>query len=101
MMMEKEGTSSGEAGSEGSRLKVTIEKWSGVAAWKWEAAEDDICGMCRSAFEGTCPECALPGDECPVVWGACTHCFHMHCILKWLNTQQLCPLCRQEWQFKE
>ena len=28
----------------------------------------------------------------------------MHCILKWLNSQQVqqqCPMCRQEWKFKE
>ncbi|CAO2646401.1 Anaphase-promoting complex subunit 11 [Lemmus lemmus] len=28
----------------------------------------------------------------------------MHCILKWLNAQQVqqhCPMCRQEWKFKE
>ena len=38
------------------------------------------------------------------VWGQCSHCFHMHCIMKWLNSQQvhqLCPMCRQEWKFKE
>ena len=38
------------------------------------------------------------------VWGQCSHVFHMHCILKWLNSQQVqqqCPMCRQEWKFKE
>ncbi|XP_031140313.1 anaphase-promoting complex subunit 11-like [Sander lucioperca] len=46
----------------------------------------------------------VPGDDCPLVWGQCSHCFHMHCILKWLNSQQVqqqCPMCRQEWKFKE
>uniref|UniRef100_A0A8C9YTC9 Anaphase-promoting complex subunit 11 n=1 Tax=Sander lucioperca TaxID=283035 RepID=A0A8C9YTC9_SANLU len=48
--------------------------------------------------------CKVPGDDCPLVWGQCSHCFHMHCILKWLNSQQVqqqCPMCRQEWKFKE
>uniref|UniRef100_A0A8C4Q9R8 Anaphase-promoting complex subunit 11 n=1 Tax=Eptatretus burgeri TaxID=7764 RepID=A0A8C4Q9R8_EPTBU len=48
--------------------------------------------------------CRTPGDDCPLVWGQCGHAFHMHCILKWLNTQQVqqqCPMCRQEWKFKE
>lgn len=35
------------------------------------------------------------------VWGKCTHCFHMHCLLKWLNTDnninQLCPMDRRKW----
>lgn len=37
------------------------------------------------------------------VWGKCTHCFHMHCILKWIQSEQArdqCPMCRQQWQFK-
>ena len=60
--------------------------------------------ICRMAFNGCCPDCKVPGDDCPLVWGQCSHCFHMHCILKWLNAQQVqqhCPMCRQEWKFKE
>ncbi|TXG58538.1 hypothetical protein EZV62_016367 [Acer yangbiense] len=129
------------------------------------------------AFDGCCPDCKLPGDDCPLrisqdqflhwnmiqkvlvetsdfliflfiflydvlafeiepcldcpqipfcrhggrvqcvlidfvrtndlsllaVWGACNHAFHLHCILKWVNSQTpqaLCPMCRREWQFK-
>lgn len=97
----------------------------GVATWRW-VANDDTCGICRLAFENCCPDCKLPGDDCPLgnecspfilltitedyktylftVWGQCSHCYHMHCIMKWLNSQQvrqLCPMCRQEWKFKE
>ena len=69
-------------------------------------------------------------DDCPLVWDKCSHSFHMHCILKWIDSQQqgqrLCawlrkapqvppspyphpphppapvsgPMCRQEWEFK-
>ncbi|ANZ73912.1 BA75_00310T0 [Komagataella pastoris] len=34
---------------------------------------------------------------CPAI-GSCHHSFHMHCILKWLDTDTskgLCPMCRQ------
>ena len=36
------------------------------------------------------------------VWGVCSHCFHMHCIMKWLAAQQnqICPMCRQDWALK-
>ncbi|XP_058119724.1 anaphase-promoting complex subunit 11 [Anopheles ziemanni] len=83
-------------------MKVTVKSWMGVCAWKW-LANDDNCGICRMAFEGCCPDCALPGDDCPLVWGACSHCFHMHCIVKWLNSQanQQCPMCRQAWKFND
>lgn len=86
-----------------TKLKVHFKGWNGVASWKW-IANDDTCGICRVAFDGCCPDCKLPGDDCPLVWGACTHCFHIHCIMKWLNAQQvqhLCPMCRQDWKFKE
>ncbi|XP_062548418.1 anaphase-promoting complex subunit 11 [Armigeres subalbatus] len=85
-----------------SRMKVTVKSWMGVAVWKW-LANDDNCGICRMAFEGCCPDCSLPGDDCPLVWGSCSHCFHMHCIVKWLNSQanQQCPMCRQTWKFND
>lgn len=38
-----------------------------------------------------------------LVWGVCSHCFHMHCIMKWLSSQQqnqICPMCRQDWALK-
>ncbi|XP_047564650.1 anaphase-promoting complex subunit 11 isoform X1 [Lutra lutra] len=114
-------------------MKVKIKCWNGVATWLW-VANDENCGICRMAFNGCCPDwpravprgkqdigvlkspCPMndqafcvgsgkvPGDDCPLVWGQCSHCFHMHCILKWLNAQQVqqhCPMCRQEWKFKE
>lgn len=80
---------------------VSFIEWTGVATWKW-VANDDNCGICRMAFDACCPDCKLPGDDCPLVWGQCSHCFHMHCIVKWLQSQQVnqqCPMCRQEWKF--
>ncbi|XP_005989099.1 anaphase-promoting complex subunit 11 isoform X1 [Latimeria chalumnae] len=85
------------------KMKVKIRSWNGVASWLW-VANDDNCGICRMAFNSCCSDCKVPGDDCPLVWGQCSHCFHMHCILKWLNSQQVqqhCPMCRQEWKFKE
>ncbi|WMV35399.1 hypothetical protein MTR67_028784, partial [Solanum verrucosum] len=77
--------------------------WHTVASWTWDA-QDETCGICRMAFDGCCPDCKLPGDDCPLIWGACNHAFHLHCILKWVNSQSgqaHCPMCRREWQFKE
>ncbi|RID59588.1 hypothetical protein BRARA_F02809, partial [Brassica rapa] len=77
--------------------------WHAVASWTWDA-QDETCGICRMPFDGCCPDCKLPGDDCPLIWGACNHSFHLHCILKWVNSQTSqahCPMCRREWQFKE
>ncbi|EJT97651.1 RING/U-box [Dacryopinax primogenitus] len=94
-------------------MKVTVKQWHAVAYWRWdtgapgdqdanadEDAEEDVCGICRVSFEGCCPTCKMPGDDCPLIWGQCTHVFHMHCLLKWLNTassKQQCPMDRRPW----
>ncbi|GAA5937790.1 anaphase promoting complex subunit 11 [Sporobolomyces koalae] len=62
--------------------------------------DEDVCGICRVAYDGCCPDCKLPGDTCPPIWGECTHVFHMHCLLKWLDTdssKQQCPMDRRPW----
>ncbi|KHN26201.1 Anaphase-promoting complex subunit 11 [Glycine soja] len=81
---------------------VDKSRWHAVASWTWDA-QDETCGICRMAFDGCCPDCKLPGDDCPLIWGVCNHAFHLHCILKWVNSQTSqahCPMCRREWQFK-
>ncbi|TFJ82031.1 hypothetical protein NSK_006699 [Nannochloropsis salina CCMP1776] len=85
-------------------MKVKIKRWHAVATWQWDV-NDERCGICYTAFEACCPDCHIPGDDCPPVWGRCNHAFHMHCIMKWLNSQQnankqTCPACRQKWEFR-
>lgn len=45
-------------------MKVRITAWSAVATWRWDLPEDDVCGICQNHFDGTCPTCRYPGDEC-------------------------------------
>lgn len=108
-------------------MKVTVKRWQAIAQWRWDTGQsrddqdgdEDVCGICRVAYEGCCPSCKMPGDDCPlstcsltrsfvpthitapkIVWGECTHVFHMHCIIKWLGTQaskQQCPMDRRPW----
>eukprot|EP00980_Cylindrotheca_fusiformis_P031364 scaffold26247_cov127-Cylindrotheca_fusiformis.AAC.2 len=72
-----------EEGGEGkSRLRVRIRRFHGVAKWTWNAGTDDeVCGICQSAFEGVAPGIKYPGDECPVVFGKCGHACSTHCCL--------------------
>lgn len=84
-----------------SRLRVRIKRFHGVARWTWNAGSDDeVCGICQSAFEGVAPGVKYPGDECPVVFGKCGHAFHLQCVATWLNSsRQTCPICRREWEY--
>jgi hypothetical protein len=72
-------------------MKITVLSFHCVAAWKWNAStephqlytyaergadgqilqgddedDDEVCGICQSAFESTCPDCKVPGDDCPL-----------------------------------
>ena len=61
-------------------MKVTIEEWHAVASWRWDMPEDDVCGICRVQFDGTCPTCKYPGDECTL------------CVSSWLSCHPCPPL---------
>ncbi|KAG0143312.1 hypothetical protein CROQUDRAFT_31050, partial [Cronartium quercuum f. sp. fusiforme G11] len=91
-------------------MKVRIKNFNAVAHWRWnlskeeeeedEESEEELCGICRAPFEGCCPDCRIPGDDCPLIWGECTHIFHMHCLLKWISeesSKQACPMDRRPW----
>ncbi|KAJ4291479.1 ubiquitin-protein ligase Anaphase Promoting Complex [Collariella sp. IMI 366227] len=45
-------------------MKVKITQWNAVATWRWNIPEDDVCGICQVHFDGTCPTCKYPGDDC-------------------------------------
>ena len=63
-------------------MKVTIKAYHPVASWRWHIKKDapaadasmkaedeedeDVCGICQVAFEGCCPTCKMPGDDCPL-----------------------------------
>lgn len=79
-------------------MKIKIKSYNAVASWRWntqinkpgatdqqgqqmeeeedeEDEEDDVCGICQVAFEGCCPNCKVPGDDCPLseCRGACAN----------------------------
>lgn len=79
-------------------MKITINSITPVYSWHWSVPDDELCGICRISFDGTCPNCLYPGDSCPLTIGTCNHAFHLHCIEKWLqqsSSRGLCPMCRQ------
>ncbi|KAI3390317.1 hypothetical protein diail_10127 [Diaporthe ilicicola] len=79
-------------------MKVKIKKWAAVATWRWDIPEDDVCGICQIHFDGSCPSCRFPGDDCEILSGKCGHNFHKHCISQWIRQESArgqCPMCRQ------
>lgn len=44
-------------------VSLWVCRWHGVAIWKWDV-NDDVCGICRLAFDACCPDCTVPGDNC-------------------------------------
>ena len=43
-----------------------INSWHAVAVWRWDVPNEEVCGICHVAFDGCCPNCKLPGDDCPL-----------------------------------
>jgi anaphase-promoting complex subunit 11 len=86
-------------------MKAKIHALNLVATWSWSLPPDydELCGICRVQFDGTCPACKFPGDECPLLIGKCQHSFHMHCLLMWVQQESsrgLCPMCRQPFTWR-
>ena len=63
--------------SNADNMKVIVKHWHAVAQWRWDIGtaeqedadndnEGDVCGICRVPYEGCCPSCKVPGDDCPL-----------------------------------
>jgi hypothetical protein len=50
------------------RTVLTVgAEWRAVASWSWNVKEDEeLCGICRHAYDACCPDCRIPGDDCPL-----------------------------------
>ncbi|KPI39807.1 Anaphase-promoting complex subunit 11 [Cyphellophora attinorum] len=88
-------------------MKVSLLSTNLIATWSWQLPTpdaDDLCGICRVAFDGTCPTCRQPGDPCPLLIGKCQHSFHMHCLIMWVQQESsrgLCPMCRRKFEWRK
>eukprot|EP01068_Selenidium_serpulae_P007710 Selendium_serpulae@DN4785_c0_g1_i1.p1 len=105
--MEPSSSASSSSSSSASQVapQFVVTKWSGVALWSWDL-ECETCSICRTHLMEKCIGCAAPekqnidpsgSDRCEVAWGRCSHAFHFHCISRWLEQRNVCPLDNQPW----
>lgn len=89
----------------GGYHRFRVRKWSPVALWAYNLTVDD-CAICRNHIMDKCIECQSTQEtsnreeNCIIVWGKCSHVFHLHCISRWLNTRKVCPLDNSKWELK-
>ena len=67
------------------RKRSTFKKWSAISVWKWITNDDTECGICRLPFDGCCPDCRTPGDDCPLGTIILFYIFHKQSIWLYLR----------------
>lgn len=80
--------------------RIEVKKYQAVAYWKWDL-NADTCAICHTHIMERCIECEASDltEPCNPAWGTCGHCYHFHCVSKWLKTRQVCPLDNNEWNW--
>lgn len=75
---------------------IEIINWSPFAVWNFKTSGTE-CHICKQHYEEPCLNCSsthVNGElVCFVSRGKCGHCFHEHCIGKWLSSSTICPIC--------
>ncbi|KAK2954223.1 putative RING-box protein [Blattamonas nauphoetae] len=95
-----------EGDAEAGKLKkqkeaIVFKKWYAIASWKYTLL-NDTCGICRNELQQPCIECQGEGkDQCHIQKGECQHAFHFHCLSRWLNKNNICPLCQKQWNYAQ
>ena len=81
---------------------MEIEKCYLIGNWSWDI-KNDICAICKNDIIQPCTDCVDNNKtNCCSIKGKCLHCFHRHCILKWVESSiynTKCPLCKMDWIF--
>ena len=79
----------------------TVKKWQPTIVWNWN--HSDTCGICKNSIHDLCIECQISDtdNKCILSLGKCNHIFHHHCISKWIEIRDKCPLCQKYWELEK
>jgi hypothetical protein len=72
-------------------MKVAIKEWNAIATWHWDIPEDEVCGICRVQFDGTCPTCKFPGDDCALGGFNYFYLLYLHANCDYDSTREMQP----------
>lgn len=59
-------------------------------------SDDTNCAICRDNIYDPVVDNNISYNK--ISQGECMHCFHEHCINKWIRKANRCPLCNQQWK---
>lgn len=80
--------------------RITLKSAKITCLWTFNV-KMDTCAVCRNKLDEPSIEYqANPsiGDSgLSISYGMCGHVFHTDCIMRWLKTRQVCPLCNKDW----
>jgi hypothetical protein len=86
-------------------MACNILSWNIPALWCLDIkSENNICSFCKNNNMDNCDNCDVikrDDDNCTINVGNCGCHFHKHCIKKWLDTNDTCPVHLNKWVTKE
>jgi hypothetical protein len=53
---------------------------------------NDNCPICQENIFLRCGVCLETTNICPTIIGQCKHIYHKHCMNKWLEQSNKCPI---------
>ena len=82
---------------------LTIENFQLVTMSGDTDTDVKICSICRSNLTDNCidhSQSDSSSESCKIIKGiTCSHHYHHCCIVRWLKTKSVCPICNAEWKF--
>ena len=84
-----------------TRNKIKLVSLNIVGTYDYNTTNDE-CPLCKNPLTHHCQSCEqknILSEKCHKSVGLCTHAMHLHCIEKWLPTNENCPICMTPFEY--